>query len=805
MRVARLSLACAALFGLALPQALPLSAQSVANTEPSELSAFGRAVVVAGEEVLVGEPGNVTRPGLVYVYGRGAEGWVERAQLRSEDAFDGDGFGAALARNGDRLLVGATAQNDEKGAAYVFERQADGTWTEAARLVADDAVAGGNFGAAVALSGETALVGAAGGDESPGAAYVFQRDASGSWTLQTRLAPTDTAVEDRFGAAVAVLGDRAFVSAPGRSENRGIVFEYRLQAGQWSETGELSINELPEDAAFGAALLLREDELLVGAPGPRRSGVGAVYSFRTDPDGGGWQLASRLLPFGATQSDGFGVDLAYGDELFVGSPGTNGGLGAAFAFGRSEDGLWERASRLLIPDAPRRAQLGSAVATDGDIAAFGMIGADYRAGRVAIFERDPTTRAWRLASTVASEADAIPSITGGEVRCEDGKAARFDCQDVDLLAFLSVQDIGGARGANMNDVWGWTDPETGREYVIAGRVDGTSFVDITDPVNPIYLGNLRRTEGSPGTSWRDMKVYENHVFIVSDAAGEHGVQVFDLTKLRDVQAEPIEFEMDAHYTEISSAHNIVINEESGFAFSVGSSSGGESCGGGLHIIDVRDPKNPTFAGCFSDPQTGRAGTGYTHDAQCVIYNGPDTRYSGNEICFNANETALSIADVTDKSATKALSRAAYPNVGYAHQGWLDDEQRYFYMNDELDEVQGSVSKTRTLIWDVSDLEDPRMVGEFLSDLPSSDHNLYVRGDLMYQSNYMAGLRIIDISDRENLREVASFDTAPFNEPQPGFAGSWSNYPFFESGVIAVTSMGEGLFLVKKRDTRPVSN
>jgi choice-of-anchor B domain-containing protein len=124
------------------------------------------------------------------------------------------------------------------------------------------------------------------------------------------------------------------------------------------------------------------------------------------------------------------------------------------------------------------------------------------------------------------------------------------------------------------------------------------------------------------------------------------------------------------YRRVNSVHNIVINEESGFAYAVGASSGGETCGGGLHMIDIREPKNPQFAGCFSDPQTGRASTGYSHDAQCVMYRGPDERYSGREICLGANETALSIADVTDKANPQALSRASYPNVAYSHQGWL---------------------------------------------------------------------------------------------------------------------------------------
>jgi choice-of-anchor B domain-containing protein len=281
------------------------------------------------------------------------------------------------------------------------------------------------------------------------------------------------------------------------------------------------------------------------------------------------------------------------------------------------------------------------------------------------------------------------------------------------------------------------------------------------------------------------------------------MQVFDLTRLRDVRGEPAKFTPDFTYDRINSAHNIVINEESGFAYAVGSGGGGETCGGGLHMIDIREPKNPKFAGCFADPQTGSASTGYSHDAQCVTSRGPDERYSGREICLGSNETALSIADVTDKENPRALSRASYPNVQYAHQGWLTDDHRYFYMNDEGDEMAGVVPRTRTLIWDLADLEDPQFMGEFLGETRAIDHNLYIKGNLMYQSNYVSGLRIIDISNREQPVEVGYFDTLPFGENDPVFSGSWSNYPYFESGIIAVSSIGEGLFLVKKRNPATV--
>ena len=190
-----------------------------------------------------------------------------------------------------------------------------------------------------------------------------------------------------------------------------------------------------------------------------------------------------------------------------------------------------------------------------------------------------------------------------------------------------------------------------------GRVDGTSFIDVTDPSNPVYLGNLNRTEGSPLRMWRDMKVYKDHAFIVSDRAGAHGMQVFDLTQLRNVRNAPVEFKETAHYDGIFSAHNIVINENSGYAFAVGSNGGGETCGGGLHMINIEEPARPTFAGCFADTTTGNQKTGYSHDAQCVIYHGPDVEHDGKEICFGSNETALSIADVSDKNNPVPLSSA----------------------------------------------------------------------------------------------------------------------------------------------------
>ena len=363
-----------------------------------------------------------------------------------------------------------------------------------------------------------------------------------------------------------------------------------------------------------------------------------------------------------------------------------------------------------------------------------------------------------------------------------------------MISFLPISALGGDRGVQLNDMWGWTDEDTGKNYALVGRNNGTSFVDVTDPLNPVYIGDLPMTEGSRANVWRDMKVYSDHVFVVADNAGAHGVQVMDLTRLREFDGEPIIFDEDAIYRNVNSVHNIVINEQTGFAFAVGSSGGGETCGGGLHMINIQEPTNPTFAGCFADPSTGRSGTGYSHDAQCVIYEGPDEEHQGQEVCFGSNETAISIADVTDKENPIALSTGSYPDHAYVHQGWLTEDQRYFFQNDELDEISGNVEQTRTLIWDVSDLDDPLFVDEFFVPNPSSDHNLYIEGNTMYQSNYASGLQVIDITNPEAPQRVGYFDTHPFVEDAPGFPGTWSNFPYFDD-IVLMTSSNEGLFIL----------
>jgi choice-of-anchor B domain-containing protein len=383
----------------------------------------------------------------------------------------------------------------------------------------------------------------------------------------------------------------------------------------------------------------------------------------------------------------------------------------------------------------------------------------------------------------AADSAAVAQAVGF-TPCVDGQAGVYPCQNVDLMSFLPLAEIGG--GEIGNDIWGWEDPQTGRNYAIMGRTNGTAFVDITDPVNPIYVGNLpSESKSSAFIFWRDIKVYADHAFIVSEHRG-HGMQVFDLTRLRDVESTPATFDADTVYRGITSAHNLFINEDSAFAYVVGSN----RCRGGLHIVDVSEPQDPRFEACYS-------GDGYTHDVQCVDYQGPDDRFTGREICFASNEDTVTIVDVTDKQDPVLLARRGYPTAAYTHQGWLTPDQATFVFNDELDELTETVPEQTTYILDVSSLTDPPLPVLSGNGTTAIDHNLYITKGLVYESNYTAGLRIFDAASipSGDLSEVAFFDVFPASD-EPIFEGTWSNYPFYDENIVAVSGIDSGLFVLR---------
>lgn len=413
-----------------------------------------------------------------------------------------------------------------------------------------------------------------------------------------------------------------------------------------------------------------------------------------------------------------------------------------------------------------------------------------------------------LAACQPSTSTEEPSYTP----CEDGFSGSYPCNNISLYAHVDTSQLSGNE---LSDIWGWIDPETGREYAIVGMMNGVDIIDVTNPAVPVVVGFIPEPKniqsksitfqahddggGLKGESaWRDMKVHNNTLYIVSDYQPEYGLQIFDLTRLRNVNNPPVVFREFERYTEFGSAHNIFINHDSEYLYVVGSTSG-STCAerGGLHMVYISEPLQPEFAGCYFDENTGGySENGYIHDTQCVIYSGPDKEYQGQEICFNSSEYWFLISDVTDKSNASTISLETYNGRGYIHQGWLSENQRYFFTNDEFDESQNH-HNTRTYVWDLQDLDAPEMIGHYQHNTPSIDHNLYIRGNLMYQANYTAGLRILDVSDPtpQNISEVAYFDTTPQSE-EVTFSGLWSVYPWLSGDKIIVSDMNQGLFILK---------
>ena len=383
-----------------------------------------------------------------------------------------------------------------------------------------------------------------------------------------------------------------------------------------------------------------------------------------------------------------------------------------------------------------------------------------------------------LALLVAAPAALAQTPCAGGTVTDRG--LEFACDGVDLLARLTAQDMGQWSspdcGYCLMDLWGWTDPETGREYALVGA-RRLAFVDVTDPAAPCPLGALRMTGG------RDVKVFGHHAY-----AGDHGsdgVAVFDLHRLRGLSANPARLFSPDAVTAPSDAHNVVVADGAPLLATMG------RCGseGGYQFFDLSDPGQPQAAGCYPER---------VHDAQCLLYDGPDPDHAGRTVCFGFNADRVGILDVTDPGAAVPIADAVYPEAGFTHQGWLTEDRRHLLVGDEFDEADGTA--TRTIVFDVEDLDAPEYVGTWLHPTVSAiDHNLYVRGEHVYQANYTAGLRVLSLAGvaTADLAEVAYFDTRPMPDaPENGFDGAWSVYPFFESGTVIVSDQSYGLFVLR---------
>ena len=396
----------------------------------------------------------------------------------------------------------------------------------------------------------------------------------------------------------------------------------------------------------------------------------------------------------------------------------------------------------------------------------------------------------------------------GPANCAGGKAGEYDCNKVDLLSHIPLNEF-STDPDSANDIWGFMDRNDGREYALIGLSNGTAIVDISTPATPREVGTVR----GPNSLWRDVHVYQYfdnsanrykaYAYVTTEASGG-GVQVIDLSNLPDTVSL-------AHtIRDVETSHTLYGNFDyadgtpvtgltptlyiAGSNVVVTSKDKQQMSRGSWRAYELSNPAQPRFVHQpVSTNSYMHDGTGFIltdeRTAQCAEGHNPC------EILFDFNEDTLDIWDVTDKTNPFRLAKAPYGGAGYSHSGWFTSDKRYLILNDELDE-QSSGNNTRFRTFDLSNLRNPVVVANYYGPTRDIDHNTYIRGSRGYVAHYRRGMVVLDVSNPLSLSEAGFFDSALLFGPASQFNGAWGTYPYFPSGNIVISDIENGLYVVR---------
>ncbi|MEM9836828.1 MAG: FG-GAP repeat protein [Bacteroidota bacterium] len=344
---------------------------------------FGTAVAMSGDLAIVGASGSSSAApdaGVAYIFTCDDNGPSETQQLTANDAAEDDAFGAAVAILGDYAIVGAPFGNGETGAAYIFQRSGN-VWTQQAKLTASDGAALDQFGASVAVSNDYAIVGAPVDDTSQGAVYVFQRTGV-NWTEQAKLTASDGAVLDQFGQSVGIAGNYIIVGA-GRDDtagsDAGSAYIFNLVANTWVEEAELTASDAAQGDRFGAAVAISGEYVIIGAPRNDDNGNDAGSAYLFQRTGNTWNEQAKVTANDASATDRFGEAVSIdGDLATVGADNNSDGnsrVGSVYIFQR-DDTNWNELAELSASDAAASDRFGESVAISGEKVLVGAPGND---------------------------------------------------------------------------------------------------------------------------------------------------------------------------------------------------------------------------------------------------------------------------------------------------------------------------------------------------------------------------------------------------------------------------------------------
>lgn len=385
------------------------------------------------------------------------------------------------------------------------------------------------------------------------------------------------------------------------------------------------------------------------------------------------------------------------------------------------------------------------------------------------------------------------------VPCENGLAGQFPCQNISLVSHVPLSEFSASAA---NDIWGHHDLNTGIEYAIIGLRDGVSVVSLADPENPVVVGKILQQS----TTWRDIKVlqyfdanlnlWQSYAYITADNASV-GLTVLDLNNL------PNGISIANTDSTDRAAHNVYIsNVDYSLNIAVGGDPGlhilgASSFAGAMRTYSLSDPAAPATAYRHPAPNSGL----YTHDAASVLISDEratsqcsNATSAGCTVMLDFNESEIRLWDHSDINNAQALSSVTYLGASYVHSGWWSEDRNYIFVHDELDERNRGINTT-VYVFDITDLQNPTRVGSWIGPTNAVDHNGFVRGNRYYMSNYERGLTILDISDPTAPQAVGSFDTYPLSN-RNGFNGAWGAYPYLKSGLILVSDINSGLYVLK---------
>ncbi len=353
--------------------------------------AFGVSVSVSGDTALIGAYGEDSGRGAVYVYTAFGTTWTQQATLKASDGVGNDQFGCSVAVEGNTALIGAYGDDAYTGSAYVFIRIGT-TWTQQAKLTAPDGVANDAFGSPVALSGDTALIGATGNDDCKGTAYVFTRIGS-NWTQQARLTASDGASYDFF-CSVSLCGDTAVIGAYGDERNTGSAYVFTRNGSTWTQQAKLNASDGEMNDYFGSCVSLSGDTVLIGAPMKNGNGTNSGSAYLFTQSDSTWTQQAKLLASDSTAFDMFGcsVRLSGGIALIGADGDSDNGYdsGSAYIFTRTVD-TWAQQEKLLPSDGMAWDFFGTNVALAGNTALIGACGDDdngTNSGSAYVFTND---------------------------------------------------------------------------------------------------------------------------------------------------------------------------------------------------------------------------------------------------------------------------------------------------------------------------------------------------------------------------------------------------------------------------------